>query len=232
VNKNASAFAALAAAAILFMMPLATARAHAASSLTISFDKTAYRAGEVVTVTGKAPSPDPIVIQIYNPNGDPYRVDQISPGASGNYTYKFKVGGPLAVNGEFKVTVAYLDSVAEGKFTLTGGKEPPKKPEPDMFNVTAKATGNTVKIAIKSDKKAKAVSKVVFQVDKDLGKAKIRAPAKWKAEVSGNTVTFSTASKPVKGGKTIILTIPSVKTLSWQTFSGSTELEKGTLALG
>lgn len=231
MHKNAVAFAALAAAALLFMTPLAITRAHATGSLTVSFDKTTYNVGDVVTVTGKAPTTDPMVIQVYNPNGDPYRVDQIQPGANGDYTYKFKVGGPLGVNGEFKVRVAYLDSIAEGKFTLTGGKEPLKKPEPNMFNVTAKAAGNSVKIMIKSDKKAKAVNKIVFPVDKDLGKAKIRAPAKWKAEVSGKTVTFSTTSKPVKGGKTIILTLPSVKTLSWETFSGSAELENGALAV-
>jgi hypothetical protein len=100
-----------------------------------------------------------------------------------------------------------------------------------MVNVTAKAAGKNVKITIKSDKKVKPVNKVVFYLDKDLGKAKIRALAKWKAEVSGKTVTFSTASKPLKGGKTIILTIPSVKTLDWEAFSGSIELEKGTLAV-
>jgi hypothetical protein len=232
MDKNASVFAALAAAALLFMMPLAVTRAHATGSLTISFDKTAYRAGDVVTVTGRAPTTDPIVIQVYNPNGDPHRVDQIPPGANGNYTYKFKVGGPLGVSGEFKVRVAYLDSFADGKFTLTGGKKPPKKPEPGLFSVTAKAAGNSVKVMIKSDKKAKPVNKVVFQVGKDIDKTKVRAPAKWKAEVSSKTVTFSTTSKPVRGGKTIILTISSTKTLSWEIFSGMPELEKGVAAVG
>ena len=74
MNHAFATFIPLATAALLFLMPVA-GTVHAAGSLTVNLDKQSYKAGDITTITGKAPTSDPIVIQVYNPNGDPYRVD-------------------------------------------------------------------------------------------------------------------------------------------------------------
>lgn len=231
MSRASITFIALAAAALLLLMPVA-GTVHAAGSLTVSLDKQSYKAGDTVTITGKAPTSDPIVIQVYNPNGDPYRVDQIKPEANGSYLYKLKVGGPLGVNGEFKVKVAYLNSSVDAKFTLTGGKEPAKKPVASLFKVTVESSKKDSKAVIRSDKKAKPANKVVLDLDKDLGKAKVRAPSGWKVDIKGKTVTF-TATTPLKAGKSVRFILPAViKSAGWTMFDGSAQLEKGTATAG
>lgn len=244
--RRSIVLAAIAAAVFLLLMPLASSNSNAGtafaqSSMTVSLDKKTYKMGETITVTGKAPTKDSIFIKVFNPNGDLYRVDAIVPSGDGSYSYKLKVGGKLAINGEFKVTVAYLSSSAEAKFTLTGGAEPGKKPASSasaaagMFKVTAKQGKKDTKITVQVDKKAKGkVSKVVFEVDASLGKLKVRAPSGWKADVSDKTVTFTASDKKViKPGKKATFTLPVVaKTASWSTYDGSVQLDRGTLAIG
>lgn len=86
MNPAPITFIALTAAALLLLMPVA-GTVHATGSLTISLDNQSYKAGDTITITGKAPTSDPIVIRVYNPNGEPYRVDQIKPEANGSYIY-------------------------------------------------------------------------------------------------------------------------------------------------
>lgn len=244
--RRSIALAAIAASAFLLMMPLASSNSNTgtafaqSSTMTVSLDKKSYKMGDTITVTGKAPTKDSIFIKVFNPNGDLYRVDAIVPNSDGSYSYKLKVGGKLAINGEFKVTVAYLSSSADAKFTLTGGAEPGKKPASSsaaagMFKVTAKQGKKDTKITVQVDKKSKGkVSKVVFEVDASLGKLKVKAPAGWKADVSDKTVTFTASDKKViKPGKKATFTLPVVaKTASWSTYDGSVQLDRGTLAIG
>lgn len=69
---------AIIATAFLLLMPV-TDTVDVTGSLIISLDKQSYKAGDTITITGKAHTSDPIMIRVYNPNGDPYRVDQIRP---------------------------------------------------------------------------------------------------------------------------------------------------------
>ena len=234
INHTGIALAALAAAALLLLAPLTGTDAHAQKSLTIKLDKKSYKAGDTITVTGKAPTKDPMIIKVYNPNGDPYRVDQIMPANDFSYSYRFKVGGKLGVNGEFVVTVAHADSSAEGRFMLTGGKEPVKKPAATMFKVTAKAGKKDVRITVDSEKKGKkSANKVVFEIDKEIGKAKVKAPSGWKVDAKGKTITFTTDKKAIKPGKKVTFTLPVViTTANWSTYDGVAQLEKGTLSVG
>lgn len=246
-SRRSIALAAIAASAFLLLMPLASSNSNArtafaqSSTMSVSLDKKTYKMGDTITVTGKAPTKDSIFIKVFNPNGDLYRVDAIVPHSDGSYSYKLKVGGKLAINGEFKVTVAYLSSSADAKFTLTGGAEPGKKPASSataaagMFKVTAKQSKKDTKITVQVDKKSKGkVSKVVFEADVSLGKLKVRAPSGWKADVSDKTVTFTASDKKViKPGKKATFTLPVVpKTASWSTYDGSVQLDRGTLAIG
>lgn len=88
------------------------------------------------------------------------------------------------------------------------------------------------KMVISSDKKGESVSKVVLDLDKDLGKTKVRAPSGWKVDIKGKTVTF-TAPMPLKAGKSITFGLPVVtRGAGWTLFDGSTQLEKGMATIG
>ncbi|MEW5840594.1 hypothetical protein [Nitrososphaera sp.] len=249
--STALVFSALAAAVLLLAAPAMAGSnsnnniinnkgiglAYAQSALTIKLDKSAYKFGEFVTVTGKTPTADILLIQVYNSQNEPFRLDQIVPGAGGDYEYSFKVAGKLAVNGEFTVKVGNPNGSVETKFTLTGGKEPAAKPAATtgMFKATAKADKKDTKITIASDKKAKKnVNKVVFELDKEIAKsAKVKAPSGWKVDAKGKTVTFTTDKKAIKPGKKATFTVPVViKSATWSALDGSTLLEKGTVTAG
>lgn len=74
MNHASITFIAPAAVALLLLMPVA-GTGHANGSLTVDLDRQFYKAGDITTITSKAPTSDPIGIQFYSPNGDPYRVD-------------------------------------------------------------------------------------------------------------------------------------------------------------
>jgi hypothetical protein len=226
---------AAALAALLVMMPLAGSSHAQAPKITITLDKTTAKVGEEITATGKAPSDKPFIIKIVSYKNETYRVEPIKPAADGTYTYKFKVGGPVAVNGEFTVTVAYKKDSATAKFTLTGVKEKtttkPTSKESAAYSVTAKTTKKDTKVSVKTDKKkSKNVSKVVIEVD--MAKVgKVKPPKNWKADVKNKTVTFTT-DKALKPGKRVTFTIPGLaKTVSWTALDGTTQLEKGSITL-
>lgn len=233
---NHFAAAAVALAALLIAMPIAGS-SHAQAAMTISLDKTSYDVKEEITAEGKAPSNKPFIIKIVNYRNETYRVDKVNPAADGTYTYKFKVGGPVAVNGEFTVTVAYKEDSATTKFTLTGVKEKTTTPKPAAkasvpYKVTATTTKKDTKVSVKTDKKkSKGINKVVVVVDTAKKIGKVKPPKGWKAEVKDKTVTFTT-DKALKPGKRVTFTIPGLaKTVNWTAFDGATELEKGSIAI-
>jgi hypothetical protein len=258
------ALAAMAAAAFLLLAPLASGSSNAGKafaqssssssspSMTVLLDKDTYKVGDIITATGQAPTKEPILIKVLNPKGDPYRIDQIQPNSDGSYSYKLKVGGRLAINGEFTVTVAYLGYSAQAHFTLTGGSEQDKQQQqqkPDdtaagaaaagVLKVTAKPGKKDTKVTVQVvDRKGNSkVSRVVFEVDASLAKLKVRAPPGWKADVKdgGKTVTFTASDKKVvKPGKKVVFRLPVVVKSggSWTAFDGSAQLAKGVLVTG
>jgi hypothetical protein len=96
----------------------------AGSTLTVKADKTTYAAGSTVILSGEIEEGElvpgnQIVLRVYNPNNEPYRIDPISPESGGSYSYALVVGGPLGVPGEWNVTVSYRGSSAETTFELS-----------------------------------------------------------------------------------------------------------------
>jgi predicted secreted protein with PEFG-CTERM motif len=87
--------------------------AYAQTGFTVTTDKTDYTTGEDITVSGnvgQTPTGQPLLIQVFNPNGAAYRFDQVQAseiGADGSYSYAFRVGGNLGVSGEYEVRVTY-----------------------------------------------------------------------------------------------------------------------------
>lgn len=89
------------------------------SEFGVEVDAGSYSTGETITVTGNVGgnvTGQPLVIQVFNPNGDAYRFDHVMVATDGSYTYKFKVGGPLGVTGTYRVVANYNNASAETTF--------------------------------------------------------------------------------------------------------------------
>lgn len=100
--------------------------AYAQTGFTVTTDNTDYVTGEDITVSGnvgQTPSGQPLLIQVFNPNGAAYRFDQVNVASDGSYTYTFVVGGNLGVSGEYDVRVTYggVTRSTTFDFTATGG---------------------------------------------------------------------------------------------------------------
>jgi hypothetical protein len=102
---------------------LASSNAFAQTSeLGVEIDDKIYRTGDTITATGSIGgnvTGEPLVIQIFNPGGDAYRFDHVIVAADGSYTYKFKVGGPLGIDGAYRVVANYNDESTETAFDFT-----------------------------------------------------------------------------------------------------------------
>ena len=100
--------------------------AHAQTGLTVAAESTD---GNTVTISGNigtTATGQPLLLQVYNPNGAAYRIDQIPAadiGADGSYTYELKVGGNLGINGEYDVRATYSGVTRETTFNFTGGED-------------------------------------------------------------------------------------------------------------
>ena len=96
--------------------------AYAQTGFTVATDNTDYVTGEDITVSGnvgQTPTGQPLLIQVFNPNGAAYRFDQVEVAADGSYTYTFVVGGNLGVSGEYEVNVSYGGVTQSTTFDFT-----------------------------------------------------------------------------------------------------------------
>lgn len=110
---------------LLFTLLYFTSTEKTNQGLTVKTDKPSYNAGGTATISGTISNnilqdPGlPIIIQIYNPDGNLHRVDQVSLTGSGSYSYEVMTGGSFGnIQGEYRVVVAYTEHVAETKFDL------------------------------------------------------------------------------------------------------------------
>lgn len=100
--------------------------AYAQTGFTVETDNTDYVTGEDITVSGnvgQTPTGQPLLIQVFNPNGAAYRFDQVEVASDGSYTYTLVVGGSLGVSGEYEVNVTYggVTRTTTFDFTATDG---------------------------------------------------------------------------------------------------------------
>ncbi len=98
-----------------------------AQTLTIQTDKDSYKSGEQITVTGKLTAPtinQPILIRVFDPDGNFVRSEILDAAADGSYSYTFTSGGPLmAKSGTYTVQATYAGSVnQETTFEFVGGE--------------------------------------------------------------------------------------------------------------
>jgi hypothetical protein len=94
------------------------------SAVTVKTDNSTYAAGSTVILSGEIEDSElvpgrQIVLRVYNPDNEPYRIDPITPESDGSYSYALVVGGPLGVRGEWNLKITYGESNAETTFELT-----------------------------------------------------------------------------------------------------------------
>ena len=105
-----------------FVSVSATSAAFAQSAMTVKTDKTSYQTGDTITVSGSVgtvSSGTTAVIKVLNPKGVVYRIDPITVGADGSFTYTLKVGGPIGVTGQYTVQITYNNQQQTSNFDFT-----------------------------------------------------------------------------------------------------------------
>src|SRR5438105_7577902 len=94
-----------------FVSVSASSAVFAQSAMTVKTDKSSYQTGDTITVSGSvgtvASGQNTAVIKVLNPKGVVYRIDPITVGSDGSFTYTLKVGGPIGVTGQYTVQITY-----------------------------------------------------------------------------------------------------------------------------
>jgi len=94
-----------------------------AVTVTVKTDKTAYKPGETLTVSGTV-SPvtagQDVAIQVFGPVGELKSVGQATPTADGTYSASIMVFKPEDPSGTWSVKAAYMGVTAAASFTYTG----------------------------------------------------------------------------------------------------------------
>ncbi|WP_228369240.1 PEFG-CTERM sorting domain-containing protein [Candidatus Nitrososphaera gargensis] len=86
-----------------------------AQTLTIETDKDSYASGDEITISGQLTAPtinQPILIRVFDPDGNFVRSEILDAAADGSYSYTFTSGGPLmAKSGTYRVQATYAGTV-------------------------------------------------------------------------------------------------------------------------
>lgn len=101
--------------------PAGASGTAAGTAFTVATDKAAYTKGDVITVsgnTGAARPGRPVSIQIFNPTGAVYKLDQVAVAADGSYAYKFKIEGAQGVEGRYNVKATHGRTSRETTFSF------------------------------------------------------------------------------------------------------------------
>ncbi|AIC15591.1 PEFG-CTERM sorting domain-containing protein [Nitrososphaera viennensis] len=122
MEYKAYALMAILLASVAAVGTFGTAYAQTSSGLTVATDKTDYSTGDTVKISGNVgvtPTGQPLILQVFNPNGAAYRFDQVPVAADGSYTYDLKVGGNLGITGDYRTVVSYNGVSKETTFSFT-----------------------------------------------------------------------------------------------------------------
>ena len=155
-----------------------------AGTLTVKVDKTSFGAGETIMVTGTVPAVIegvPVAIQVFNPRNTMYTIGQPTPNMDGTYSFEFKVGGKLGINGIYQVKATYSGQSVQTTFEFTGGEVtgPPAGTvrvqfEDNVFNVKASLSNGSIR-SIEVDPDFTSIVISVRTTDQD-GELKITLP--------------------------------------------------------
>lgn len=123
-----------------------------AGTLTVKVDKGSYGVGESIMVSGTVPAVIegvPVAIQVFNPRNTMYTIGQPTPNADGTYSFEFKVGGKLGINGIYTVKATYSGQSVQTTFEFTGGEVPTPggvrvEFEGNVFNIDASLSNGSI----------------------------------------------------------------------------------------
>ena len=125
MDYKAYALMAILLASVASVALISTANAQT-TSVTVTTDKTAYSAGDQITISGTVTNiqeGQPVLIQVFNPKVALVRTDPVTVAADGSWTYTFPSGGRLMVeNGEYEVRATYRGVTEESTFDFTAGE--------------------------------------------------------------------------------------------------------------
>ncbi len=114
ISKHSSISLAIIASAIIVVLGSAMNVAYA-QTLTIETDKDSYASGDEITISGQLTAPtinQPILIRVFDPDGNFVRSEILDAAADGSYSYTFTSGGPLmAKSGTYRVQATYAGTV-------------------------------------------------------------------------------------------------------------------------
>lgn len=116
----------------------ATNMAFAQNTITVKTDKAEYKTGDTVMISGTVGTVKPglpVVIQVFNPAGAAYRVDQANVNADKTFTYPLVIGGKLGITGEYKVKVTYDKQSSETTFKFVSSEKPPTQGAWQTYNL-------------------------------------------------------------------------------------------------
>ena len=145
------AIAAVLVASLISVVPeLAYSQAR---TLTVKVDKSSFGMGETIRVTGTVPAVIegvPVAIQVFNPRNTMYTIGQPTPNSDGTYSFEFKVGGKLGVNGIYTVKATYSGQSVSATFEFTGEEERPEGTfkvtvDGNVFNIKATLSNGSIK---------------------------------------------------------------------------------------
>jgi len=90
-------------------------------TITATLDQRAYGIGDLVELAGNVKPLSlgrQVLLQITNPNDVIYNVGQVSPNQNGAFNYEFKLGGPLALPGKWRITTTYHGQQSVSEFEV------------------------------------------------------------------------------------------------------------------
>jgi predicted secreted protein with PEFG-CTERM motif len=156
-------------AIIIVSVGLAPAFGQITNPITVTTDKTDYKDGETVMVTGEVReilTGYPVSLTLLAPNGNLVTVEQIEIGPGNQYSTELTLGGPLMRSGGvYTIEVLYgtQTRVAQTTFTFPGSSDSGKTIQVSgtEFMVNYKITGGTIK-SIMPDKTSKSL---IIEID-------------------------------------------------------------------
>ena len=99
------------------------------NSVTVKTDKTEYQKGNSIIISGKVETlrtnaEEPLLVQVFNPEGAAYRADLVNVAANGSYNDRLNIGGQLGISGQYRVVVTYDKANEQSLFHFVSSTAP------------------------------------------------------------------------------------------------------------
>ena len=112
--------------------------------VTVKTDKTEYQKGNLIKISGKVETQrtnaeEPLLVQVFNPEGAAYRVDLVNVAANGSYNDKLNIGGQLGISGQYRVVVTYDKANEQSLFHFVSNIAPNGGNKTYNLNIGGKA---------------------------------------------------------------------------------------------